>query len=251
MDEITQNGSLDGAKENAPPVAAGEASNKDSDIHAASVQDKQAVANVQPLEALKAAGFFFVRIPRVNRKPTKGPTCKGWNLPQSAGNLNGYTNDMAQVAAWLKAGDNIGLALQPSGVVSLDIDDLEETRRVFAGLGVGLDALLADLGRVEIQSGKKGKAKLLFRVSTGTILPQSKKLNFCKGKGARSIFEIRHGSKEGRTLQDVLPPSVHPDTGQPYRWVGDVRNIPPLPPALLSLWQAWPETLKTFDPGYS
>ena len=37
-------------------------------------------------------------------------------------------------------------------------------------------------------------------------------------------------------MQDVLPPSIHPDTGRPYEWIGDFTEIPPLPDALRQLW---------------
>lgn len=194
-------------------------------------------------------GFHFVRIPKQNGKPSKAPTLPGWNLPKAPDNPHGYTNILETAAAWLQAGDNIGLALVPSGVVSLDIDNLEETRRVFTGVGMALEVWFADPHRVEIRSGKPGKAKLLFRVPAG-VMPQSRKLNFGTGKNARSIFEIRHGSTDGRTVQDVLPPSIHPDTGKPYELMGDILHMPGLPPELLALWQTWPDVLKTFDPAY-
>jgi hypothetical protein len=34
----------------------------------------------------------------------------------------------------------------------------------------------------------------------------------------------------------VLPPSIHPDTGQPYTWRGDFTKLPPLPPGLAKIW---------------
>lgn len=209
-------------------------------------------ANIDTMQLKKyaSAGFHFVRIPKRNGKPTKGPTAQGWNLPRSEDNPAGYIAYAAEAEAWLCSGDNIGLALVPSGVVSFDIDDVDETRRVLAGLGLNLDTWLTDPGRVEIQSGKPGKAKLLFRVGTDQDPPPSKKLTFGKGRNARSIFELRHGSADGRTLQDVLPPSIHPDTKQPYELIGDVENIPPIPDNLAALWRSWPETLKTFDPAH-
>jgi hypothetical protein len=36
-----------------------------------------------------------------------------------------------------------------------------------------------------------------------------------------------------------LPPSIHPDTGQPYVWAGDWQNLPELPASLLKAWQNW------------
>jgi len=196
------------------------------------------------------AGFHFVRIRRVDGKPSKGPRGTGWNLPKSAENPEGYTDNAQQAMIWLKEGDNLGLALQPSGVVSLDIDDLEATLEVLHGMGLPLLTWLEADDSVEIRSGKEGKAKLLFRVPEGETMPSSKKLNFGKGKDAHSVFELRHASAEGKTLQDVLPPSIHPDTGEPYQKVGNLFGMPTIPSQLLSLWRSWPETLKTFDPAY-
>ena len=195
------------------------------------------------------AGLHFVHIPRRNGQPSKAPTGTGWNRPRSADNPHGYTTDPAQAEAWLRVGDNIGVALVPSGIVAFDIDDLAETKRVFAELGLPLDEWLSDPCRVELQSGKPNKAKLLMRVGSASV-PSSRKLTFGKGRHQRSIFELRHGSGDGRTMQNVLAPSIHQDTRQPYRLVGDVTNLPEIPAELLALWQAWPESLKTFDHEY-
>jgi len=50
------------------------------------------------------------------------------------------------------------------------------------------------------------------------------------------VFELRAGS-----VQDVLPPSIHPDTGRPYQWAGRsiFDELPELPPQLLTLWREW------------
>lgn len=54
-----------------------------------------------------------------------------------------------------------------------------------------------------------------------------------------TVLEFRCGTREGLTVQDTLPPSIHPDTGRPYRWggKGDWRAIPEIPAALLAVWQ--------------
>jgi hypothetical protein len=41
-------------------------------------------------------------------------------------------------------------------------------------------------------------------------------------------------------VQDVLPPSIHPETGKPYQWAGkgNWRAIPTIPSALLTVWQS-------------
>ncbi|MGZ8245964.1 bifunctional DNA primase/polymerase, partial [Methylomagnum sp.] len=198
-----------------------------------------------------AAGFHFVRIPRVNGRPTKGPTGTGWNRPRTADNPQGYTPDVVAARDWLKAGDNIGLALLPSRVASLDLDDFDEARRVFGEIGLPLADWLNDPGQVEIRSGKPGKGKLLFYVEVPDLIECSRKLVFGKRPHERAVFELRFCSKDGKTIQDVLPPSIHPDTGQPYALVGDPTRMPPLPPALLKLWQEWPDgLLKSFDPTY-
>jgi len=51
------------------------------------------------------------------------------------------------------------------------------------------------------------------------------------------VIEFRCASKSGKTVQDVLPPSYHPD-GHHYDWVGNGNplQIPDIPPNLLSVW---------------
>ena len=50
-------------------------------------------------------------------------------------------------------------------------------------------------------------------------------------------------SSYGLTVQDVLPPSIHPDTQQPYRWAGRGHwtRLPMVPMQLLDLWRALTE----------
>ena len=54
-----------------------------------------------------------------------------------------------------------------------------------------------------------------------------------------TVLELRTG--HGR--QDVLPPSIHPDTGKPYRWhpapPQTREDIPEVSGGLLTLWQNW------------
>ncbi len=54
-----------------------------------------------------------------------------------------------------------------------------------------------------------------------------------------TILEFRCRTADGLTVQDVLPPSMHPDTGMAYRWggKGEWRRIPEIPAALLAAWQ--------------
>jgi hypothetical protein len=53
-----------------------------------------------------------------------------------------------------------------------------------------------------------------------------------------TAYELRCATANGLTVQDVLPPSIHPDTKQPYRWAGKGHwmRLPELPQPLLDLW---------------
>ena len=57
-------------------------------------------------------------------------------------------------------------------------------------------------------------------------------------------------AKSGQ-VQDVLPPSIHPDTGNPYTWEPAVperrEDIPVLPGGLLALWQHGPQLKTVLD----
>lgn len=157
----------------------------------------------------------------------KAPSNKDWNKRDSCiGN--------ALVASKMKAA---GLAHAYSGTCALDIDDLEVAREKLAELGIDLDMLLSDPNSVRIDSGKKNHAKLLFRLDEP--LP-SKTIALNEAK--RHAAQLRCATSAGDTVQDVLPPSPHPN-GSAYRWgyadhnVGDWRNLPELPTELKEWWE--------------
>ena len=204
------------------------------------------------LAAYSKAGLFLVGIPPVNGLPSKGPTRKGWNLPYADNNPNGYTDNPDQWAEWLDRGWNIGLAHRPSGTMALDIDSLEETRRVFSEAGLPLDQWLSDPASVHFLSGKPGKEKLIFRLPDGVSLP-TVQLSWKVDGREVSIFELRNSSTGGPTVQDVCPPSIHPDTLEPYKLIGDITVIPPIPAELLGVfqnWQEWKPFFLTRAPGW-
>lgn len=127
---------------------------------------------------------------------------------------------------------NIGLAHAYSGTCAIDVDDIDKTRTWLAERGINLDTLLNAPDAVRIES-RPGRAKLLYRVAKP--LPSFKVAN--------GGLELRCASREGLTVQDVLPPSIHPDTGMPYTWrygagVSQWNQLPHIPDALLSLWQS-------------
>lgn len=179
------------------------------------------------------AGFALVPIP----KGEKGPTRKGWNLRENA---------ITTEAAAQKLKGNIGLAHAYSHTCVLDLDDIARSRSFLADNLIDLDALYRQPLAVRILSGRPNRAKLLYRLPEGVAPLQSVSVapyTTAEGKKKKAL-ELRCATSKGTTVQDVLPPSVHPDTGRPYTWeygddlVGDWRTPPVLPAEVLELWQS-------------
>jgi len=121
--------------------------------------------------------------------------------------------------------DGVGLVHGPSGTCALDVDDYEAAVPALARVGIDLPDLLAR--GVQIVS-RPGRAKLLYRC------PDTVELRTHQVRGPEGvIYELRAG-----VSQDVLPPSIHPDTGRPYEWVGDPTDLPMLPLAVLDHWRS-------------
>ena len=161
----------------------------------------------------------------------KGPRSKGWNKQENA---------VADPEGALELAGNLGLAHAYSTppTMALDIDDLPKARGWLAERGVDLDTLLAAEDGVQISSGRPDRAKLIYRLSRGVAPIPTKQIT--DPKTGEVILEFRCATANGLTMQDVLPPSVHPDTGQPYRWAGkgSWRDIPQIPQSLLGVWRA-------------
>lgn len=174
-----------------------------------------------------AHGLALVPIPTGE----KGPSNKGWNKPGVA-----ITDpDAAAVVT-----GNVGLAhayCSPSPTMALDIDDLPKAREWLAEHGVDLDALRDADNAVRISSGRDGRDKLLYRLPAGVAPIPTKQI--AEPKTGEMILEFRCATANGLTVQDVLPPSIHPETGKPYEWAGkgDWRNIPEIPQPLLAVWE--------------
>lgn len=133
----------------------------------------------------------------------------------------------------VEALDGAGLLHALSGTCALDLDSLSKARPWLAERGVDIDALLNDERAVRVESGRTDRSKLLYKLSTPlrTLKPTD------------SGLELRCATAEGRSVQDVLPPTVHPITKRPYFWaygeplIGDWHNLPPIPASLLALWR--------------
>jgi hypothetical protein len=155
---------------------------------------------------------------------TKKALGLGWNRVEAA------ISDQAAVGPHLRG---VGLAHAWSGTCALDVDHFEMAQSWLAGAGVDLSDLLESDDGVRIVS-RPGRAKLLYRMPKGLVLP-SKTIK----RGDVTMLELRCATEQGLTVQDVLPPSVHPDTRRPYSWGGngDWRSIPTIPETLLAVWR--------------
>lgn len=154
----------------------------------------------------------------------KAPTYKRWNSPEKAAEIGSVADDL----------DGAGLLHAQSGTCALDIDALDKARPWFAERGVDIDALFADQQSVQISFGRPNRAKLLYRMR--------RPLRTVKPKG--SGMELRCATADGESVQDVLPPTQHPDTKRPYEWkyaeplIAHWSNLPPIPSSLLALWRS-------------
>ena len=156
---------------------------------------------------------------------TKGPTRTGWQMfdrcVSHVDQVNGH------IGGW-------GLAHAYSRTMALDIDDWARAVAWFAGFGVDLRELF-HRGDAVIIKGRDGRGKLLYRLPEGLAPVRTKSISI----DGVMVVEFRCATAGGATVQDVLPPSIHPDTGRPYEWAGagDWRALPELPVELLEIWQ--------------
>lgn len=154
----------------------------------------------------------------------KGPVVKGWNVnPVPAETIEAL-------------GAGCGLLHVLSGTCAWDHDDLEASRKWWAEEGVDVDAYLDEPGSVQVSSGRPNRAKLLFKVSPAV----ARTLRTIKPKGTG--FELRCATAQGLSVQDVLPPSIHPVTKKPYVWKygqdqGHWSKLPNIPANVLRVWR--------------
>lgn len=176
------------------------------------------------VDAYIRAGWNLVPIP----PRTKGPSTTGWNRRENT--LKSHTQ--------LPPGWGIGLAHAYSGTMAIDVDVWDRAVLELAMHGIDLNALYAAPDAVIVDSGRQGHGKLLYAMPLGLALP-SKKFLDSKPDGSRyNYLDLRCGTANGLTVQDVLPPSIHPDTNQPYRWAGRGHwtRLPIIPDKILRFW---------------
>jgi hypothetical protein len=105
--------------------------------------------------------------------------------------------------------------------------------------GIDLQALYDAPDAVIIDSGRQGHGKLLYAMPDGLVLPSKKMVSVAPDGTRYNFIDFRCGTSAGMTVQDILPPSIHPMTMQPYRWAGRGRweHLPAIPAPLLEVWQ--------------
>lgn len=171
-----------------------------------------------------ALGWHLVSIPA----GSKAPQSFGWQRQEKA--LTGQD----AIDHWKRNPTlNMGLLHEFSGTCAIDIDHVENTRLIFEELGIDYDAIMSGAPRIV---GRLDRGKLLFKAPDGLT---TRKISWPSRDDHRKtevVFELRAGA-----VQDVLPPSIHPDTGNPYRWEGPgIENgLPDIPAPLLTLWKEW------------
>lgn len=168
-----------------------------------------------------ALGMVPIPIPRGG----KGPALPGW--PNLTLGPDYWTTHPEQ---------GIGIILGRSGLASLDLDALEESRALLAELGLDLDELTA--GAVLIQ-GRKDRMRAWYRLPEGAEGLSRRALAWPPrepGGRAETILELRTGA-----AQDLAPPSLHPQ-GHRYTFLRAPWELPKLgtlPDALWELWRDW------------
>lgn len=171
-------------------------------------------------------GWSLVTIPA----GSKAPRGMGWQRPEQAIS----TADAARQYWDQNPEHNVGLLHSASGTVALDIDNVEWTRIIFDGMGLDYDQIMATAPRIV---GRKDRGKALFKAPRNLDLSR-RAISWPKpsGGGSEVVFELRGGA-----TQDVLPPSIHPDTGNPYTWEGPSvwDGLPELPAPILTIWKEW------------
>lgn len=174
---------------------------------------------------LLSSGLALVKIP----KGSKAPEILGWNQRKNVITKSDQTNLLDE--------SNVGLAhayCLPTPTCAIDIDNLFDSRIWMQQKGIDLDNLLNAPDAVSIFSGKSNSAKLIYRLPSNSNALKTKMIRNVEGK---SMLEFRCASSDGLTVQDVIPPSIHP-SGSQYQWggKGSVLAIPTIPKSLLNIW---------------
>jgi len=156
------------------------------------------------------------------KRGTKQPFLKDWANPENAIRGTERTDKLNGAAGLLLAHCNPPL-------MTLDVDDFHGAAAWLEERDIDLAILLQAEDAVEIVSGRSNRAKLLYRMDRPRF---THKIT----QDGKTILEFRCADRNRGSVQDVLPPSIHPNTGQAYTWKGDWRCVPEAPRGLLTVW---------------
>ena len=155
----------------------------------------------QTAPGLIQSGYSPLPLMPGEKKPGTYDSRDGWHLMKNWQKYCGYVpfpNVVAMWATWPNAG--VGVALG-RGLICIDID--QENL---------IDPLLAILPPCFVQKkGRKG-ISLFYRGNTEVI----------RSKNYRTPEKVGLVDLLAEGKQTVLPPSIHPDTGEPYYWWSDL-----------------------------
>lgn len=177
-------------------------------------------------DAYSRIGWSLVAIPA----GSKAPKGMGWQQPERAIN----TPEAARSYYDANPTHNMGLLHSASGTVALDIDNVANTKLIFSELGLDYEAIMAKAPRI---IGRRDRGKALFKAPHASLTRRA--LSWPMKDDPRKtevVFELRAGS-----VQDVLPPSIHPETGNAYTWAGPspLDGLPDLPEPIRVMWEEW------------
>lgn len=210
---------------------------------ACNIHESKAVSD-QALVYVQDYGFVLCPIPPGTKNPGANGR-KDWQILENCI----QTAQQAEEYFSKYPSDGVGLVHGYSRTLAIDIDHLEYSRLAFEAVGIDLDELLNDESpKIE---GKPGRAKNLYRLPDGVEGLNLKQLKFKDENGnSIAVFELRTGAGK----QDVLPPSIHPDTKKPYTWKkplnGSIPTTPDLIIDLLLNWDKYKRLMQTVLPGY-
>lgn len=173
------------------------------------------------------------------RPKQKIPMLLEWNDPNRV--LD--TEEKVTAAIGANPACGIGLVHATSRTATLDVDHLEYTRIALAEFGIDFESLMAGFPRIKSRAGRD---KILMRLPDG-FFPGADDI---KSKVVLrwpdpatgelvTVLEFRGGAN-----QDVLVPSIHPDTQAPYEWVEgrspwDFGELPQADARLVTMWREW------------
>lgn len=188
--------------------------------------------NVFPTELQKFSQIndYFVQGWKLTpiRHGSKSPMGDNWN----------HFDNAVKDVFHLPPSHGVGLCHAWSGTMALDIDDMFRASLELSKHGIDLHKLFSAPDSVVIESGNGGHGKLLYAMPFGLALPSKKLIDKYADGTKYNYLDFRCATADGLTVQDVLPPSIHPITQRPYRWSGNghYSSLPVIPDKLLRIW---------------